>query len=46
MKKIENNETKLTFFGILLRCMEIWKPILPVLDQGSPHPAGTERPVV
>lgn len=41
-----NTETKLTLSGILLKEMEIWRPVLPLLAQGSPHPVGTERLVV
>lgn len=39
-------ETKVTLSVVLLKEMEIWRPVLPLLAQGSPHPVGTERLVV
>lgn len=39
-------KTKLTLSAVLLKEMEIWRPVLPLLAQGSPHPVGTERLVV
>lgn len=39
-------KTELILSVVLLKEMEIWRPVLPLLAQGSPHPVSTERLVV